>query len=403
MSNMDGVSLLAFLKSDADIKAMHVFAQHHGLGDDAVLKGDITNATEYLADKEPPSLLIVEIPSAGEAEALLDKLADVCAPDTKVVIAGNINEYSFFLWLQEIGIFHYLLLPLTDDGLEALYQKVITDDQDTGTAGKTPGKTIGLMGTRGGSGATSLSVLLGALMAKHAKKDTCVLELDPLDGTAALLLDVEPSHGLREALEKPERIDEIFLERVMIKMNEHLSIISAEESLSNAVEFHEEAADSLIPVLKKRFDFSFLDISHHFNPFSLKAAQLCDQIYVISPMNLQGLRDAMRINEWLRDKCDITHHQFIGNRVGEMENHEVLINDFEKSLGTKLACTIPFSPTFFSEITNDLSVLKKTSEEGFEEFAALAKLVNPSLKISEEADKKGKKPKKIKKKPLKKK
>ena len=221
-----------------------------------------------------------------------------------------------------------------------------------------------------------------------------LLECDPLDGTAALLLDVEPSHGLREAIEKPDRIDELFLERVMIRMNDHLSIISAEEDINAAVNFDEEAADMLIPVLKERFTYSFVDISHHYNPFSLQAIRLCDMLFVVSPMNLQGLRDAMRINEWLKEKCNITHHQFIANKVGMMTKHEIIQQDYEKSLGEKLVSMLPFSPEIFSEITNDLNVINKIKEEGFEELAAIAKLIQPSLRIGEEKDKKAKKEKK---------
>lgn len=392
MSNSDGVSLLAFLQAESNISAMKHFAEQHHLGSDCVLQGDISSAAEYLAEHTPPNLLVVEIPKTSDHQALLDKLADVCSPDTKVVIAGEINEYSFFCWLQEIGIFHYLLLPLSDETLETLYQKALAKDGSVSNIQKV-GKTIGLIGTRGGSGATSLSILLGAMLAEHLKKDVGIVELDPLDGTAALLLDVEPSRGMREAIEKPDRIDELFLERVMIRMNNHLSIMSSEEDISTDIKFNAEAAEALIGVLKDRFTYSFIDISHHFNAFSLRAAQLCDQLLVISPMNLQGLRDSMRINDWLKNKCEITHQQFVGNKVGESSKHEVIQPDFEKSMNTKLAATLPFSPEIFSEITNDLSVIKKTKEDGYKELVALAKLIEPSLKVDEEKDKKDKKSK----------
>lgn len=391
MSNSDGVSLLAFLKKEYDLSEMRSFSQAHHLGEDSVFEGDIRDAIEYLASHEPPNLLVVEIPSREEAEGLLDRLADVCSPETRVVIAGDINEYTFFMWLQEIGIFHYLLLPLNQDLLEGMYKKATIVEETTTAGGKTIGKTIGFIGTRGGSGATTVSLLLAALFAEHTKKNTCMVELDPLDGTAALLLDVEPSHGLREAIEKPDRVDELFLERVMIRLNDHLSIISAEEHINANVNFSAEAAEALLPVLKDRFDYSFLDVSHHFNDFSLKAAQLCDYLFVISPLNLQGLRDAMRLNEWLKEKCDITHHKFISNKIGMMPKHEILKSDFEKSLGEKLVCQLPFSPAIFSEVTNDLSVLKNTKEEGFDELLSIARIILPSLKIDEESDKKDKK------------
>src|SRR5690606_5062827 len=129
-----------------------------------VFEGDITTASEYLATHEGVSLLIVEIPTAQEAEGLLDKLADVCPPDTKVVVVGNINEYSFFCWLQEIGIFHYLLKPINAENLEAMYHKLTAAPAASADTAKKMGKTVGIIGTRGGSGSSSFSTLLAALL-----------------------------------------------------------------------------------------------------------------------------------------------------------------------------------------------------------------------------------------------
>lgn len=392
MSNIDDISLTAFVKNDADIAILKQFAGEHQLGEENVFTGDIHNAVEHLGAHPSPSLLIVEVEGRNQTDVApqLEKLADVCSPDTKVVIVGIVNEYSFFCWLQEIGIFHYLLKPLTIEAMEALYTKTAAKG-GAATSEKKLGKTIGVIGTRGGSGASSITTLLAALMAERTKKPIGLLELDPQDGTIALLLDLEPSRGFREAIEKPDRIDPLFLDRVMVKASEHLSILSAEDSLHENVNYTEDAADILMPILKEKFTYTFMDVSHHFNRFSLKCLRMCDHIFVLSPMNLQGLRDAIRINEWLKDRCKVTHHIFIGNKAGEASKHEVMQSDFEKSVGTKFTEILPFSPELFSEITNDLAVIKKTSLEGFSQLENIAKIINPSLKTQADANAKGKK------------
>lgn len=392
MSNGDDISILAFVKAESDLAALRSFATTHQLGEENIFAGDIHSAAEHLATHTPPSLLIVEAEGKNQADIApqLEKLADGCAPDTKVAIVGTVNEYSFFCWLQDIGIFHYLLKPLTVEALEAMYTKVTT--KVIGAAPeKKLGKTIGVIGTRGGTGASSMTTLLAALMADRTKKPVGLVELDPQDGTIALLLDIEPSRGFRDAMEKPDRIDSLFLERVMVKATEHLHVLSAEDNLHENVNYNEEAADALIPILKEKFAYSFMDVSHHFNKFSLKCLRSCDHIFVISPMNLQGLRDAMRINEWLKERCKVTHHFFIGNKAGESSKHEVMQSDYEKSLGTKLTEIFPYSPQLFSEITNDLAVLKKTSLEGFNQLENISKLVNPALKTHADELSKGKK------------
>ncbi len=392
MSNSDDISLLAFVKEETSLQSLRQFASTHQLGEDNVFTGDIHSAVEYLATHTPPNLLMVEVEGKNQTEVApqLEKLADVCAPDTKVVIIGTVNEYSFFCWLQDIGIFHYLLKPLSVESLEAMYGKA-TAIQQGSMAAKKQGKITGIIGTRGGSGASSLALLLAGLMAERTKKPTGLVELDPQDGTIALLLDIEPSRGFRDAIEKPDRIDSLFLERVMVKANDHLSILSAEDGLHETVHFNDDAADALMPILREKFVHTFLDVSHHFNPFSLKCLRMCDQIFVLSPMNLQGLRDAMRMNEWLKERCKITHHLFIGNKVGASQKHEIMQSDFEKSLGAKLTEVLPHSPALFSEIGNDLAVLKKPSTIGFNSLENIAKLINPVFKSSQDDTAKSKK------------
>ena len=49
------------------------------------------------------------------------------------------------------------------------------------------------------------------LLAHEQKRRRRCIDLDLQHGTLALALDLEPTRGLREALEHPERIDSLFI------------------------------------------------------------------------------------------------------------------------------------------------------------------------------------------------
>ena len=59
----------------------------------------------------------------------------------------------------------------------------------------------------------------------QSKKHVALVDIDPQEGSIALALDIEPSRGLRDALEKPDRIDSLFIERVMSKPLKNLSVL----------------------------------------------------------------------------------------------------------------------------------------------------------------------------------
>ena len=49
------------------------------------------------------------------------------------------------------------------------------------------------------------------------------MDLDIYAGNIALALDIEPTRGLREAFDDPERVDEVFLQNAMAKLGKVLT------------------------------------------------------------------------------------------------------------------------------------------------------------------------------------
>ena len=249
----DKPPFLAFASDSADLETLKNFASAHGWPAMGIQQGDIRTAAGFLKNNPSPVLLVVEIPSATEAPALLDQLADVCDPDTKVITIGTVNEYSFFCWLMEIGVFSYLLKPLTVPMLETAYLKSAEPPSPAASPGKQPGKVIAVIGTRGGVGTTTIGLNLAGIIAEQLGKPVALADIDPREGSIALALDMEPSRGLREALERPDRIDSLFIERVMSKPAKHLAVLSAEESMQDHLAIHDQAANVLLKELRDKF------------------------------------------------------------------------------------------------------------------------------------------------------
>ncbi|MDX1974296.1 MAG: AAA family ATPase [Rickettsiales bacterium] len=374
---------LAFAVDDQDANVLKQFCTKHGWPEDAIRKGDIATATAYLKDNPSPRLLLVDVPSAASAQAALDGLAEVCDPDTKVIITGTINEYSFFCWLMNIGVFNYLLRPLSEQALEGAFLKSL----ESGTAGakpeKAPGKLISFIGTRGGVGTTSLAINLAGIIAELSKKKVALVDLDPQEGSIALALDLEPSRGFREALEKPERMDSLFVERVMNKPHKYLSILSAEESLQERIGVHEQAADTLIQELRQSFDVVILDVPRHMSSFAKQCLAKADQVVLVTELTLLSLRDALRQADLLRESLKIKPAIVVANRVGHATKMEMNPADFEKGINTKITQKIPYAPDIYMQVGTDIPALKSKSHAAVKPLYALAELLVPEAKATD--------------------
>ncbi|MGC8001436.1 hypothetical protein, partial [Salmonella enterica] len=67
------------------------------------------------------------------------------------------------------------------------------------------------------------------------------VDLDLQAGDAALLLDATPNHALPEALAQAERVDDLFLERGLIRVTGRLDLMASLEPLHVTPSVDEDA------------------------------------------------------------------------------------------------------------------------------------------------------------------
>lgn len=375
---------LAFVKDEADLAVLRAFAQKHGFAAASIQAGDVNTAAESLKSGTPPTVLMVEIGGAAEAEAQLEKLSTVCDPDTKVITIGSVNEYSFYCWLMDLGLSSYLLKPLSEKSLEGAYEKAVAPPPSaaSGEPEKKQARLVGVMGVRGGAGATSLSLLISAVLAQRSGGKVALMDPDPQDGSIALLMDVEPARGFRDALEKPDRIDSLFFDRVMQKTDLGFDVLAAEEALHDNVHYHDQAAETLLKELRGRYDYLVLDMPRRSHPFFFGMLKQCDPLLMVSEMSLTGVRDCLRYQDMLREQLKITSPRIIAGRSGQAGKYEMATSDFESGIKAKLSGVVPFSPELFSAIGPDMKLAKF---HGNATLKAVEKLVEDLILPSDSA------------------
>ncbi len=378
---------MAFASAPADIEALQAFAVSQDWAEN-IHQGDIRTATEYLKKHPSPALLLVELPSAAEANVLLDALADVCPPETKVITIGDVNEYSFYCWLIDIGVSNYLLKPLNQQMLETAYRKAFSVGGQTGKD-KPPAKVIAVMGTRGGVGATTVGLNLSGIIANSTKKNVAIVDLDPQQGSIALSLDIEPSRSLRDALERPDRIDSLFIERVMTKPLANLSVLSAEESLSEHIKIHEQASELLIKELREKFDYVILDVPRYLGSYARQFVQKADFVVLVTELTLLSLRDCLRIGDLMRESFHMNPPIIIANQVGHSAKHEMKAADFEKGINNTVSYRVPYAPDIFMPISNEFPVIRAKNHASVQPLYELAAHLVPAVKRSMGKTKKG--------------
>ncbi len=329
----------------------------HQFFDSSIVRdGGSQTALEYLAEFPTPKVMVVDI---GESAAPLTTMLSLTAAfteDTRLIGIGTINDVNLYREMVGAGITDYLVKPVTEKALAAALARAEEPVPVPAGAEEQPNpeksKRIAVIGSRGGVGTSSIAVNLAWLLSQEHKRRTALIDLDLEFGTAALLLDLEPTTGLREALESPTRIDSLFVESATARPSETLSVMATEETLSADIHFNPDAIDLLFDTLGRSHEYIVVDLPRSALAVRRRIFESATNVLLVTELSLPGLRDAMRILSSVEEAAKGTAVSVIANRAGGAQQ-AMSPRDFQKALGHKVDFLIPLDEKAFKQAANN--------------------------------------------------
>lgn len=319
-----------------------------GWPDDKVNKGGLHNAVQTLSVSASPTVLFVDLSEADDPLNDINSLAEVCEPGTVVIAAGTVNDVTLYRDLVASGIQDYLLKPVSPDALRESFiqaQMMLQAPRtagDTGEAQEAPHVAVGVIGTRGGVGASTVATSLAWLSADKKKQSTALLDLDVQFGTGALSFDLEPGRGLTDALENPSRIDGLFIERAMTRVNDRLAVLSAEAPINQPLLSDGNALKQLEEELVGAFEMTVVDMPRAMIVQHPHLVADLNHIIIVCEQTLASTRDTIRLLGFLRQNAPQAKVSLVASRVTTSPPPEVARRDFEASIERKLDLVIPY-------------------------------------------------------------
>jgi pilus assembly protein CpaE len=322
--------------------------------------GGIAAAVDHYNGQVTPNLLIVETRLGGrEALAELDTLAEVCDPATKVVVVGRVNDVELYRELIRRGASEYLVAPLDPLHLIEVIAGLYADPQ-----GRPIGRVIAFMGARGGVGSSTLCHNAGWCIAEELEINTTIVDLDLPFGTVALDFNDEPGQSVADALAAPERLDDVLLERVLLKRGDHLSLFAAPASLDRDYDMGIEAYESVLDAVRQYSPCVMVDLPHHWSPWVKATLIAADEIVLVASPDLACLRNTKNLVELLRhDRPNDIAPRLVLNKVGLPKRPEIPVKDFAETIGIEPALVLPYEPLLFGQAANNGQMLPEMSQK----------------------------------------
>jgi pilus assembly protein CpaE len=291
----DRLTVLAFLGDTATEQVLR-----DGLGDLVangidVRRGTVRTAISAMAKLPTPEVLIVDISGEDQPLHALGELSDVVEPGVRVLVIGDTDDVDFYRHITRgMGVMEYIFKPITREAVARHFAPLITR-KTIGADATRGGRVIAVLGARGGVGATTIAGNLAWHFGVTAKRHTVFLESDLHMGSGALLLGGKTGPGLRMALETPDRIDPLFVERAAQPVSERLHVLASEEKLSEPLNYATGAARRLIDTLRVRYNFIVLDVPFLPMACNRELIEFAHHRVIVMDPSLASVRDTLRL------------------------------------------------------------------------------------------------------------
>jgi pilus assembly protein CpaE len=323
-----------------------------------VQMGGLTAAIGANRNAPTPNVIMLESESRREDILVgLDQLAEVCDAGTRLVIIGRMNDVALYRELVRRGVSDYLILPVN-----ALQVVRSVCDLFSAPDAKPVGRIIAVVGAKGGVGASTIAHNVAFAVGNDLALDAVVTDLDLAFGTAGLDFNQDPPQGIAEAVFSPDRVDDAFIDRLLTKCTDHLSLLAAPATLERVYDFGADAFESIFDSLRATVPCVVLDVPHQWSGWTKQTLVGADDILIVAAPDLANLRNAKNLYDFLKGaRPNDRRPLYCLNQVGVPKRPEIKAADFAKALDDYPVAVIPFEPRVFGAAANNGQMIAETS------------------------------------------
>jgi pilus assembly protein CpaE len=317
----------------------------------AHLLADCHSLEQMLADVtrlQPSAAVITVGPDNSEKEfALIKQLAAAC-PDTAIITAARDASPALILGSMRAGAREFIQMPIVADEFRTVIDRVVEFCAGRENSLNTHGRVIAVFSGKGGSGVSFFGTNLAAAMGVP----TLLVDLNLQAGDAASFLGLETKYSLADFVHNRARLDDSLMTSLVTPHSRNLAMLAAPLEAHEAEDVKPQDVSEILYLLRQRYECIVLDLPHTFDPVTVAALDLADDILVVLTLDIPGIRGtkrALKVFERLdyhRDKVHVV--------VNRWSKHiDVQLQKVEAHLGEQL---IGFVPNDYRKVMDSINL-----------------------------------------------
>ncbi len=306
--------------------------------------GGIAAAIQVHQTEPTPNVLVVESHAdRNSIMAELASLAEVCQPNTKVIVVGHVNDVVLYRELIKNGVSEYMVAPVTAVSFIEIISSMYNDPKAAPL-----GRIVAFVGSKGGVGSSTIAHNVSWAVSQKLQIETIITDLDLSFGTAALNFNQDSGGGIFEALGQPDRVDATLIDRLMTKLGNKLSLLNGPGGIEREMNIEAHSVETVLNVVRHAAPLVVVDVPNLWAPWVKYTLLSADEIIITATPELPSLRNAKNLVDLL--KASRPHDRMprlVLNQVGVPKRPEIPAADFGKALGIQPTAIIPHDPQSF--------------------------------------------------------
>jgi pilus assembly protein CpaE len=306
-------------------------------------------ALDILHAVATPEIVLIDLSCEDQPMNAVMELAEAVEPGTIVLAIGDTKNVSFYRTVTKgMGIKEYLPKPLSAALVEQHFLPIVANMNHAAAAPR-GGRMVAVTGTRGGVGTTTLASNLAWYIGSALRRHTVLLDGELHTGTVALNFNLRFNNGLTVALQSPERVDQLLLERSAQSAGDRLHVLAGQEKLDTSLNYQPGGAGPLIEALRTRYNFVVADTGCRTTPFAQDLRFVAQQRIIVLDPSIIGIRNLEKLLALPGGPSQSPHCLVVLNRAGAPGG--LSQSYMERSIGLRFDAVIPDLPRLVPKAT----------------------------------------------------
>jgi MinD-like ATPase involved in chromosome partitioning or flagellar assembly len=246
----------------------------------------------------------------------------------------------------------------------------------------TTGHVVAVMAGKGGSGKTITATNLAMALTMQRGEDSVVLvDSDLQFGDVALLLQLEPTRTLVEAVAHLDELSDARLDGMLLRHESGLRVLAAPLHPASASDVPAKAIVEVVERLRGMYEVIVIDTPPIFDDHLVTVLEGADEVLVVVDMDLPSVKNAKIALEALRSgRFPMERVRLVVNRANAKARLDLV--ELERSLGLRVAGSIPSDRLIPQSVNEGIPVValspRSRVARAFHTLAALIHLPEPT-------------------------